>query len=249
MWYLILPPIIVVLSLSFVLWYLSRKGDDPVIASKIAALDEAAQQRIPFLRTKNFIFGMLEKTTYRFKVHSLRLHNALHVWTQAIKLRRRNFQEKVAIEDRGMPERRKEQSTSFWGVLKRKNLRTALTTGLDGKRPLSHTEVQVSRESVGPELGSVRSMVSETVVHPDTLPRTTERPNAREEDLIARIAVNPKDFSAYEALGDFYLEQANLKDAKECYRQVLKLSPLRRTVKIKIRRLERLLEKKDTNGQ
>jgi len=34
-----------------------------------------------------------------------------------------------------------------------------------------------------------------------------------------------------------------MKDAKDCYRQVLKLSPVQRMVKIKIRRLEKLLTK------
>lgn len=64
-----------------------------------------------------------------------------------------------------------------------------------------------------------------------------------EDILVERIALNPRDIEAYERLGDYYLEQGNLTDAKECYRQVLKLSPAYRLVKIKIRRLERLLEK------
>lgn len=64
-----------------------------------------------------------------------------------------------------------------------------------------------------------------------------------EDILVERISLNPRDIEAYERLGDYYLEQNNLVDAKECYRQVLKLSPAYRLVKIKIRRLERLLEK------
>lgn len=68
--------------------------------------------------------------------------------------------------------------------------------------------------------------------------------NQLEEILIERISMNPRDIEAYERLGDYYLEQDNLTDAKECYRQVLKLSPAYRLVKIKIRRLERLLEKR-----
>lgn len=67
-----------------------------------------------------------------------------------------------------------------------------------------------------------------------------------EDILVDRISMNPRDIEAYERLGDYYLEQNNLVDAKECYRQVLKLSPAYRLVKIKIRRLERLLEKERT---
>ena len=65
-----------------------------------------------------------------------------------------------------------------------------------------------------------------------------------EELLIERIISNPRDIEAYERLGDYYLERDNYIDAKECYRQVLKLSPVNRLVKIKIRRLERILEKR-----
>lgn len=70
--------------------------------------------------------------------------------------------------------------------------------------------------------------------------------NQLEDILVERISMNPRDIEAYERLGDYYLEQKNLVDAKECYRQVLKLSPAYRLVKIKIRRLERLLEKERT---
>ena len=86
-------------------------------------------------------------------------------------------------------------------------------------------------------------MVSEQAVRPDRLKRkAAERP--AEEELIARIATNPKDYTAYEALGDFYMERGSIQDAKECYKQVLKLSPVQRLVKIKIRRLERLLSQR-----
>ena len=86
-------------------------------------------------------------------------------------------------------------------------------------------------------------MVSDRVALPDSK-RLSLRGKAPEEDLIGRIANNPKDYEAYEALGDFYMESGNIKDAKECYRQVLKLSPVQRMVKIKIRRLEKLLSQK-----
>lgn len=89
----------------------------------------------------------------------------------------------------------------------------------------------------------IRPMISEQVTRPEKLKRKAlERP--AEEELIGRIATNPKDYTAYEALGDFYMERGSIQDAKECYKQVLKLSPVQRLVKIKIRRLERLLSQK-----
>ncbi|MEI9966304.1 MAG: tetratricopeptide repeat protein [Candidatus Moraniibacteriota bacterium] len=84
----------------------------------------------------------------------------------------------------------------------------------------------------------------EQVVQEPPTPVVPQRPVLSEEDLIGRIANNPKDFSSYEALGDYYLESGNTKDAKECYRQVLKLRPQERSVKIKIRRLEKMLSQR-----
>lgn len=77
-------------------------------------------------------------------------------------------------------------------------------------------------------------------------PVAPQKKEQLEDILIERISLNPRDIEAYERLGDYYLEQQNLVDAKECYRQVLKLSPAYRLVKIKIRKLERLLEKDRT---
>ncbi len=97
------------------------------------------------------------------------------------------------------------------------------------------------------EATSSRPMVTEAAAVPEELEqkRERDRENAlRENALIKKIAANPKSVSAYEALGDFYLEMGNVNDAKSCYKQVLKLSPVHRSVKMKIRRLERMIEER-----
>ena len=91
--------------------------------------------------------------------------------------------------------------------------------------------------SLRPELSS-RPMLEDTVVRPE---QDAPEPTL-ERALIDRIAMAPKDVAAYEELGDYYLKHGNLGDAKACYRQVLKFSPVHRMVKIKVRRLEKLLE-------
>ena len=63
-----------------------------------------------------------------------------------------------------------------------------------------------------------------------------------EEVLIKRIAINPKDIEAYERLGDYYLEGENYQDSKECFKQVLKLSPTHHKARLKIRKLEKLIK-------
>jgi len=62
-----------------------------------------------------------------------------------------------------------------------------------------------------------------------------------EEILIERIALNPRDIEAYERLGDYYMERKGYGDAKECYKQVLKLSPVNRKARVCMRKLERIL--------
>lgn len=95
---------------------------------------------------------------------------------------------------------------------------------------------------MGGAVGKLRSTRYRGVVGTDVVIKQP-RKEQLEDILVERISMNPRDIEAYERLGDYYLEQGNLSDAKECYRQVLKLSPAYRLVKIKIRRLERLLEK------
>lgn len=232
MWYLIIPPVIVVVSLSFVLWYLSRKRADPVIAERASQLVEETQEQISFLRTKNFFLRVLEKTAYRFKVVSLQAHNILHNLTQRLKVRRQRFQEEI------LAKKSEEHSKVPEQMLAPRQSESVGTS--EESQPISILQKTVPQRSIP----SFRPMVSETITHPETIHEKTPADISREESLIARIAVDPKDFVAYEGLGDYYLEIGNVEDAKECYRQVLKLSPLHRIVKIKIHRLEKILSEK-----
>lgn len=264
MWYLIVPPIIVVMSLSFVLWYFSRKSADPLIVAKAVRLGTEAERQVSFLRTKAWLLRILEKTASRFKVLSLRIHNALHDFTQTIKARQRRFQDRAAVAT-GMPgvSGQEEQYTARTGFFRRLTKKTQANTDMPRRKeqsePAGHSSGYVPEQGNDTMIAggqtaapaamrtpsaaseeTVRPMVSETMAYPIQPRARTEADMRREEDLIARIAVNPKDFAAYEGLGDHYLDAGNTRDAKECYRQVLRLSPAHRMVKIKIRRLEKL---------
>lgn len=253
MWYLIIPPIIVVLSLSFVLWYLSRKSTDPLVAARASRLDAATREKVSFVRTRTFFLHFLEKRAYRFKIFSLRMHNGLHNLTQSLKESQRRFQIKIPSRetiDLTPPVEEKEKSLVREPQLA-ENM-PAYRRFFAGERgekvkPLSRFPQEREEKKNVPtdaEAAFSRPMVSVTAIHPEKTYKRSRADSVREEDLIARIASNPKDFAAYEGLGDYYLENDNIKDAKECYRQVLKLSPVQRMVKIKIRRLEKLLAQK-----
>lgn len=219
MWYLIIPPIIVVVSLSFALWYLSRKGADPLVAEKALGLQEEAKRQASFPRVKTFFLRLLEKMAYSFKVKSLKAHNILHNVTHSLKESRLRFQ-------------KSDERPTVSEIETASAVETVLETPIARKRKkvLSTEDEVVSRP-----------MVSEKVAHPERERAGMRENSFREADLIARITANPKDFAAYEELGDYYLEIGNIKDAKECYKQVLKLSPAERMVRIKVRRLEKIL--------
>ncbi|MDP1814516.1 MAG: hypothetical protein Q8K92_08715 [Leadbetterella sp.] len=87
----------------------------------------------------------------------------------------------------------------------------------------------------------IRPTVSDRVVTPKA---RVEMKDRLEDLLIERIAANPKDTEAYERLGEYYMEIDSMNDAKECFKQVLKLDPKNRNVKYRMRRLETMMHKR-----
>ena len=101
--------------------------------------------------------------------------------------------------------------------------------------------VSIEDDSEEHEKGEVHPMVKSTVVHPDVKIGEQSQQSQLENILIRRIAINPKDIEAYERLGDYYNEQSNLPDALECYKQVLKLSPMHHKARAKVRSIEKII--------
>lgn len=253
MLYLIVPPIIIVITLTLLLWYLSKKASDPEVSERVLEMGELPR-KAHFQKAQEWRLRFLEKFAQRSKNTSLRMHNALHTWLQSIRASRKQVEEaKQRVEEyQGqddevvyLHEEQEQTPTPVEPPVMVQKEENAFAIPLMRRRkreeeaspePRAHAKIFPAKREV-----EERPMVSEKVALPE---RRVGRGKAPEEDLIGRIATNPKDFEAYEALGDFYMENGNIKDAKECYRQVLKLSPVQRMVKIKIRRLEKLLGQK-----
>ncbi len=259
MWYLIVPPIIVISSTTFLLWYLSRKGADPTVARRVSEVEDSIEAPA-FSRTKSFLLRLLEKLAQRFKVGSLQAHNAMNELSQFLREKRRQAQEQISTKREMTGEKvllgqvtDEEKESPLARFMKKTGALPAPATMREERQgmavpPLGMSDKSISfREDLSAPILRKRKetlsrpMVSEVAMHPEGQEKKVVQYSALEERLIARIAVNPKDFTAYEELGDYYLEMKSITDAKECYRQVLKLSPVHRMVKIKIRRLEKLL--------
>ena len=88
------------------------------------------------------------------------------------------------------------------------------------------------------DASKIRPTISSTVVLPESKKEIKDR---FEDSLIERIASNPGDVEAYERLGDYYIERTNYAEAVECYKHIVKLSPVHRKAKIRLKRLERML--------
>ena len=62
-----------------------------------------------------------------------------------------------------------------------------------------------------------------------------------EAELVRQISVNPRSPESYRRLGDFYVENDRLRDARECYKYVLRLDPRHKRAQLAMRRLDRIL--------
>jgi tetratricopeptide (TPR) repeat protein len=256
MWYLIIPPFIIVLSLGALLWFLSRRMGDADIAEKLSSMKGStqAESHSRSLSRRAFFLKLLETLASKFKTGTLRIHNFFQHSLEGLRRQRTEIDAMRKNLSEGIG-RAKEKGTERSSIFDRRNVPAAsasrafledtLLIGGESELVAGKTESR----SVGPDVVSNREgiagrpMLRENVARPEThAGRRQESP--REETLIARIVENPRDAAAYEELGDCYFGARNLQDAKECYRQALKLHPTNRAVKIKIRRLEKVFEER-----
>lgn len=214
----ILPPIIIVISVAILIMFLFRKAAQ--LPEQEDSLQESTgnHQKLSLIFSVAGQFGLkvLERMMHRLKLGSLKFHNISNDWFQSIREKR---QQKIKTE-----QERIEKSFENEEILKRE---------FPTARKIESIEVDRDKE--------VRPMIRETVTRPQSQVQITEK-NKLEDALIRRIAINPKDIEAYERLGDYYLESANMQDSLECFKQVLRLSPTHHKARLRIRRLEKALK-------
>jgi len=265
---LIIPPIVLVLAIAFLVYFFSKRL--PMLQARIdqgtVEVGSAGGSSIWWNRVKHAALSLLEKGIRRWKVGLLKAHNQAHELTDSIRKRREASRERLLRSEEALPEQLEEQQERFFEEVTQKNApvrgfsSTTAAPVMPDTYPVEapyQPESAASGQRLETETSSARPVrstpnrVSGRILRQPIQRVTAQRPAVEEASrgkeqlealLIERIVTNPKDVEAYERLGDYYLEQESFADAKECYRQVLKLSPVNRLVKIKIRRLERVLE-------
>lgn len=222
MWQLLLPPVIVIIAFTFLLWFLAKKQSDPFVQEEISRLTNGEIETLNGFRT--WFWGFTEKMTKRARVQMLRFHNVLGDWSRVAKENKEQTVSETSIEEAPAVEA---------PVLPRTDI-------LSQPRPEENfIERPIVRRETPLESLQQKGLAQQTRTNVSDISK--KEAITHEEDFISSIAKNPKDFSAYEKLGDYYMDNGNIKDAKECYRQVLRLTPANREVKMKIRRLEKML--------
>ncbi len=271
MWHLILPPIIIIAGIGILLWFFSRKMDDPSFLSrvKVARGEVSAVSRSRSLSRKAFFLKLLEKSASKFKTNSLRIHNFFQFSLERLRAKRKAIDEmrreaKETIEPVAIETSPKRDYRRFWmrndgdvsapspipseGAIEQAD--SVEPTVSDGPvaAPPAFGLFRKKRRIIDAGSASSEASVPEPILkketaHPEYPGTRISEKDSREEHLIDRIAENPRDAASYEELGDLYLAAGNMQDAKACYRQVLKLHPTNRAVKLKIRKVERFFEK------
>lgn len=213
----ILPPIIIVISVSALIVFLFRKAQK-IPAQKIHFQSNDSLQEKKMARIMSALgqFGLkvLEKIMQRLKLTALKFHNVSNDWFHSIHERR---QKNVLVDQ----EHRRRH-----GDVKIIDESVRITSQMQSQAPVTAEKV-------------IRPLVREDVTRPQKA--SIREKSQLEEALIKRIAINPRDIEAYERLGDYYLESGSYQDSHECFSQVLRLSPVHRKAKIRIRRLEMLM--------
>ena len=232
----IIPPLLVILSVIGIILFLAKKNqqltklenDEKLIALRNGSGLAGEEKTKITAKVGQIGLAVSEKMVRRMRLLFLKSENKFKLLGEGIRKRRTNRLEEKAVETIS------NESEQLDGIVDRTEKLTPEKKELREKLFLKRKNYQEE-----PQEKFFRPIISDHVVVPK---RRREVKDRLEELLIERIAANPKDIEAYERLGEYYLEIKNLEHAKECFKQILKLSPLNSNVRYKMRKLERMLK-------
>jgi hypothetical protein len=226
MFWIYIPPIILIVALTALVVMLGRKSAD---FKKVQSIQPEPADAGPRTSLKGRLnsFGkamlhLIEIILDFLKSSFRKFEQVVSVWVAKLKARRNG--KKV---DAGMPE-------EF--VLEEKAEKIIEEIEKTEDISLSYPESEDSIRYVGSEVVVRRKIMEPPVVIQKKEPMPEDR--VREAALIYRIAENPRDIEAYREIGDYYLGIGNIKDAKESFKMVLKLRPRDLKAKSSLREIE-----------
>jgi len=204
---------------------------------------------------KHWLLAIMEKVTRKARMMFLKLESRSANLSNSIREKRKARSQKIASEVSLQQESDIMKKLEKYDGGTEKDLESLKTEGVAvAEEKIVHQREkiwqalfvkgkatkEVAAKRVDLEEKEIKPIISDRVVTPKSRAEIRDR---LEELLIERIAINPKDIEAYERLGEYYLEIKSYMDAKECFKQVIKLNPSDRNAKYRMRRLENLLSK------
>ncbi len=216
MLYSLIPPILVILSLIGIIIFLVKK------AARVATISEDNAEMLnkeevteakKDSRWKHGFLGILEGIVRVFRALFLKLGVKFNEWSQTIRDKRKVKVVKNNDNDRENDIIEKIKEYKF----EKEEVKIAARQSQKNPKPV----------------------ISDRVTAPAAKKEIKDR---LEDLLIDRIAANPRDIEAYERLGEYYMEIESYIDAKECFRQIVKLDPKNRSIRYKLKKLETLIK-------
>jgi hypothetical protein len=238
-----------VLALSVLIVFLFKKSNE--LREMIAANEQAKinQKMAKLSRMSPYALKFLERLMQKFKLASLKFYNHSDQWFQSLKQKREKRQEqnRQAKQMEIAQMRKAEFEMADRNEFSRNRVEAREAGNNENETRKNKLESFFRRTKKIDPIGNyeerkprrIYPIISKKIVQPEK----KVKENMLEEILIERIAINPRDIEAYERLGDYYIENNNLSDSLECFKQVVKLSPANRKAKLNVRKIEEILAK------
>jgi hypothetical protein len=226
MFWIYVPPIILVVALASLAVMLGRKSADLKKIKSFQPQSGVSEEKISWKSRLNFVgrktLHVLEKILDLSKAAFKKTEQVFSIWAAKLQARRKG-KKFEKIDSRDFPKEPDEAS-----ILEEIEKTEEISTNL--------TQTGENVRYVGNEVIVRRKIHEEPVVIPKKELQPEDR--VREAALIYRIAENPKDLEAYREIGDYYMGIGNIKDAKESFKMVLKLRPRDLKAKSSLREIE-----------
>lgn len=229
MFWIYIPPIILIAALAALIVIIGRKSAD---LKKIRVFQQQAeknQEKAVWKSSLNLIgkksLHLLEKFLDFAKFVFRKTEQSAAAWSAKLRAKRNGKKTESAVLDKFPKE--PDEARIMREIENIEEISSDLTS---------------KREDPGYDGSGVvirRKITEEPVVVPKK-PKKKFMPEdkVKEAALIYRIAENPKDLEAYHEIGDYYLGINNIKDAKEAFKMVLKLRPRDLKAKSSLREIE-----------
>jgi len=219
---LFLPPLIIAIAFVCLFWMFKHK------IPEVKKMQETMQENMRSVRMKNlFRNSFVQTVTEKIRRKRQSLYTIFHkrspIFLDEVKPGQ-NY-EKAGSDELGIQKKKMEK------------IHSTFSQSLRQQKNHKHRNDYSNEEKV------TVPMLSSVLVRPSRSSFEVKK-SQFEEIMIERVAMNPRDIEAYERLGEYYMQMENYDDAKECYKQVLRLSPVNRKAKIRMRRLEKIFAQK-----